>query len=604
MKALIKVGYGCNENCTFCHTLEVRHVNGPSEEVEAKIRRARALGHSMVVFSGGEATIRPELWRWAQLTASLGMELGLVTNGLVLSYPDVVERLLALKLRYVYMSLHGGRRTHRAVVRADTFDQAIGALRNLTGKGLDLTVNTVIVRQNVDHLREVVDAVLPFPDAVLKFSMVQPKGGGDHLFETLTPRVAYAAERVLDAIRYGREKAGPQGLRFAHDGLPLCLLPGEESAYDDLKTHHFAAMVEIGEADFFPVDDKDKIQPGPCEGCALRGPCPGLFRGYYESFGDSELRPVRGRARSNSFNYVLEGVTTWKGDSCPLLSDSVTPWDRSRHLFVRHRDRLARFRTDTRDFADVELHDIKHRAGQVYVDLSHKDAPNDFAADLVKLERSPLCEDCIERDRCTGLYQPLLEDIFTRDDSRVRELISGLRGDVLDVGCGEGPYDRLLGPLASEGRIRYVGTDPDPAHLEAQRERRPWATLHQRTAEALEDVAVQPAETFDHVLVLRSWNHIADPARAVRGLVRVLKPGGTLLVVDNEAFGLARTPGQARRGESSPALFEHFRNDRAADAAHWFEGSGLELLERRDVGPATSNQWLLRYRRPIGSCSG
>ena len=34
MKALIKVGYGCNKNCTFCHTLDVRHIDGDSEEVE------------------------------------------------------------------------------------------------------------------------------------------------------------------------------------------------------------------------------------------------------------------------------------------------------------------------------------------------------------------------------------------------------------------------------------------------------------------------------------------------------------------------------------------------------------------------------------------
>src|SRR5690606_33678654 len=60
-KALIKVGYGCNENCTFCHTAEVRHIDGTSDEVVRKIRRAAQLGHGMVVLSGGEPTIRPEL---------------------------------------------------------------------------------------------------------------------------------------------------------------------------------------------------------------------------------------------------------------------------------------------------------------------------------------------------------------------------------------------------------------------------------------------------------------------------------------------------------------------------------------------------------------
>ena len=37
MKALIKVGYGCNNHCTFCHTLDVRDVDGAAPEIDAKI---------------------------------------------------------------------------------------------------------------------------------------------------------------------------------------------------------------------------------------------------------------------------------------------------------------------------------------------------------------------------------------------------------------------------------------------------------------------------------------------------------------------------------------------------------------------------------------
>ncbi|HLU47209.1 MAG TPA: radical SAM protein, partial [Planctomycetota bacterium] len=81
MKALIKVGYGCNDHCTFCHTLDVRHIDAEAAEVHRKIDRAKALGHTMIVLSGGEPTIRPELVRWATHAAALDMDFGLVTNG-------------------------------------------------------------------------------------------------------------------------------------------------------------------------------------------------------------------------------------------------------------------------------------------------------------------------------------------------------------------------------------------------------------------------------------------------------------------------------------------------------------------------------------------
>lgn len=590
MKALIKVGYGCNENCTFCHTLEYRHVNGEAADVHRKIERARQLGHTMVVLSGGEPMIRPELFAWAEHVARLGMDFGLVTNGLLFAYPEVLERLLKSRLRYVYMSLHGGTPlVHGRVVRADTFAPALSALKNLSGHALDLTVNAVLVKQNVDELKALVEVVQPFDDAVLKFSMLQPKGGGKALFDTITARVSHVAKRVNEAIVHGLALGMPRE-RFAHDGIPFCLLPGLEDRYDDLKTHRFATMIETDEHDFHPVDDVAKVQPEPCQRCALRGACPGLYRGYEEAFGHDELKPVEQGARSNSFSWTLEGVQDAKPDGCVLLERGVTPWDRSRHLFIAHQGRVARYRTQTRDFADVELQTIKHVQGQVYFDASNKDAPDDFARDLVPLRRSAMCLPCPERERCTGLYEPLLEDVFTRDDARVREILSGLRGRVLDLGCGEGPYDDVLEAAVREGRIDYVGVDPSPEAIGHIARRRGWGTHHVGAAETLETLQLGQ---FDHVLVLRSWNHIADLDRARRQLGAHLAPGGSLLVVDNEAFGLARSGRQQGKAERSPARFEHFRNHSAAEAAAVL-APDFSLTERRDVGPTTSNQWLLR----------
>ncbi len=594
MKALVKVGYACNEHCTFCHTQDVREVQGSAEEVSAKIVRARQLGHGMVVLSGGEPTIRPELFRWAAEIQALGMEVGLVTNGRVLAYPDVLERLLGLGLRYVYMSLHGGEaKVHNALVRAVGFEEARQAIRNLSGRGLSLTVNCVVTRQNVDHLEGLVDALLPHRDLTLKFSCVAPKGGAAHLYEKLVVPVAYAAAKVGAAIRHGLAKAGGDGPRFAHDGFPLCHLPGLEGLYDDLKTHRYATMVEIGEPDFFPVDDKDKVLPEGCRACALRGPCPGLYRGYLERYGAGELRP-RGGPRSNSFTWVFEGIHAEgvADDRCPIREDSVTPWDRGRTLFVRHQGKIGRYRTATRDFADVDLEAVKHDLGQVYLDASRKPAPDDFARDLVKLARAGVCAGCEARDACTGLFEPVFEDLFSRDDAAVRAVLAGLSGDVLDVGCGEGPYDDVLGPLAAAGTIRYAGLEPDAARAAAARARRGWGRYEAKEAEALDAEAA-----YDHALVLRSWNHLRDPAAAVAALGRALRPGGTLTVVDNVAFGLARTPAQAGRAEASTAGFEHHRDDRAADAAAVLAAHGFAVEEVREVRPDGSNQWLVRARR-------
>ncbi|MBL4684385.1 MAG: radical SAM protein [Nannocystaceae bacterium] len=595
MKALIKVGYACNENCTFCHTQDVRHIQGDAAEIERKIDRAAALGHSMVVLSGGEPTIRPELQRWAARVARAGLDFGLVTNGLMLAYPHVLDPLLSSRLRYVNMSLHGGEaKIHERMVRADSWEAANAALDNLNGRGLQLTINCVVTQHNVEHLDALVDRSLRWPDAVVKFSACEPKGGGLHLMGSLVPRLRSATQRVAAAISRGRALAGDRGPRFVHGGFPLCMLPGLDDAYDDLRTHGFRTMVEIGEPDLLPIDDANTIKPEVCEDCRLAGACPGLFAEYHRRFGAEELQPVTHGTRGNAFDWVFEGRVPAEEDTCPLLVDGVAPWDRARDLFVRHRGKVGRYRAEGRDFSDAQLTRIKHTTGQVYLDASRKPAPDDFPRDLVKLTRSEACRGCSEELGCTGMFEPVMEDLFSRDDARVREIVAGLTGDVLDVGCGDGPYDDVLAPAVSAGAIRWVGLEPNAAAVARLAQRRSWGQVHAVTAE--DSDAVLAEMRFDHILMLRSWNHLSDPGAAIAAVVPRLRDGGTLLVVDNVAFGLARTPAQRARNRRARPPLEHWRNDDAAAAERCLLSAGLVVIERREVTPETANQWLVHAR--------
>lgn len=301
--------------------------------------------------------------------------------------------------------------------------------------------------------------------------------------------------------------------------------------------------------------------------------------------------------RSNSFHYTFAGaVGTLSGDDprgCPVARAGPWRWDFARGLFLRRGAAVGAYATRTGDFSGEQIAHIKHRLGQLYLDISQKPAPDDFARDLVRLQRSEVCAGCAARERCAGLFDPAPGDVFTRDDALVRGLIAELSGDVLDVGCGEGPYDDVIAARVAAGAVRYTGVDPDADRVAALRVRRPWAELHALAAEELD-----PARPFDHVLVLRSWNHLRNPLRALAIFAESIRPGGTLLVVDNVAFGLVRSRRHASAAERGAAEFEHFRNDGAdeADALVRSCVPRAERVLRRDVGPATSNQWVLRYR--------
>ena len=593
MKTLIKVGYGCNDHCSFCHTLDVRHIDDSRDGVHAKIERASQLGYSMAVLSGGEPTIRPELLRWAKHSALRGMDFGLVTNARMLAYPELVERLMERRLKYVYMSLHGGTaKIHNAMVRAPAFEESFGAVKVLSGRGLDLTVNAVVTSLNVDHLIPLVDLMLPFDDVVLKFSMVEPKGAADLLFNRVMPKIEHVAARVHEAISYGMERS--KGLAFSHGGIPFCLLPGLEHQYDDLRTHGFASMTEVYEPDFYPVDDTNKEHTAKCFDCKLRGACPGLFKGYNAVFGDDALAPVTG-VRSNSFNFVYERELNWpEGKACPILSEGALPYDRGRHLFVRNGTQMRQYRTLTRDFSDSEIDYIKRDLGQVYMDHSDKDAPTDFGADLKKLARVSECGDCAILENCAWCFEVVDTNVFQKDDLQLKQVLESLQGDVLDIGCGESRYGDLLESLHSEGIINYTGIEPHEASVNQFRSKHPWAKIVHSEIETLK---LAP-ESYDHILMLRSYNHIRDLQSVFEHLVAALRPGGSLIVADNVAFALVRTTQQAERGESSEAAFEHYRNHSASDAAQLISATGVQLSQKLNVTHATSNQWLLCYSKP------
>jgi SAM-dependent methyltransferase len=285
-------------------------------------------------------------------------------------------------------------------------------------------------------------------------------------------------------------------------------------------------------------------------------------------------------------------------DHCPLRDGrlGITPWDRGRHLFVRHGGKIGRYRTDTRDFGDTEIEAIKHRIAQVYLDASNKPAPDDFAHDLVPLRRSGLCRGCPAERGCTGMFEPEFESPFERADEDLRARLAGLSGDVLELGCGSGRTAGALAARLGRGELRYVAIDPDTAALAKLLARLPGAQTH---AGAAEDVLpTLPDSAFDHVLVLQAWNHLRDPAAVVAALARVMRPDAVLIVTDDVPFALARTKAQTARARGSSASFEHWRNDDAARAAARIAAvPGFALVERRDVGPSTATQWLLRYRR-------
>ncbi len=238
------------------------------------------------------------------------------------------------------------------------------------------------------------------------------------------------------------------------------------------------------------------------------------------------------------------------------------------------------------------------RDGQLWLDASDKARLDDFANDIKMLQQSAPAVELSDGLRLPARWR-LRDgaDAFAAEEAWLRAEIAGLGGVVVDVGAGPLRYLDLLRPATDAATLTYVAIEPEASALAALRTALPRAVLARGVGEALP----LPAASADHVLVLRAWNHLRDPLRALAEAHRVLRPGGRLLLVDNVAFGLLRSAEAAAKAhaisvEATP--FEHARNDGAAEAQRWLDRSGLFVVTAaRAVGRQTSNQWSILARR-------
>ncbi len=291
-RALIKVGYSCNDHCVFCHTDDYRHSgDAATGALYAKIDEAARRGFDMVVFSGGEATMRRDLFRLARRVRHNRMKLGFVTNGRVLSYPEVVERLVSEGLEYVHLSIHGPERIHNKLTGDKSFAQSYAGLRNLNGRGLDLTVNCVVTKQNMDSLRDFIDLMKPLEDVVVKFSACEPKGAALRNWDQVIPPLDRSAEAVVDALSYGEKVLRGKGIRLAIENFPYCLVPEYRHLDDDLEANRLLVMSEVWDSDLVVIDDFNKVKGPACAGCRESQDCPGVFVESMHRFGGGVLQP-------------------------------------------------------------------------------------------------------------------------------------------------------------------------------------------------------------------------------------------------------------------------------------------------------------------------
>ena len=141
--------FDCNYRCKHCY-LSCHDAAGDltTDEVVRILDELAAAGTLYLVWSGGEALLRPDFFELAAEARKREFALRVYTNGSLIS-PQVADELAALNLLAVDVSLYGASaETHDAVTRSPgSFERALRAARLLRERGVHVGIKSPLLRE-------------------------------------------------------------------------------------------------------------------------------------------------------------------------------------------------------------------------------------------------------------------------------------------------------------------------------------------------------------------------------------------------------------------------------------------------------------------------
>jgi MoaA/NifB/PqqE/SkfB family radical SAM enzyme len=299
-KLVLFTGFSCNAYCHFCIDLNKRDVPDKStQQLVREMVQAKDAGVEYLEIIGGEATMRKDFLPLLGAAKKLGFkEIILVTNGMMLSYPDFAKKTVALGVRDIVFSIHGpNAEVHDAMTATPgSYDLLLKGLANVRKEGLKRTFgNCTVTQKNMKYIPDIARKFLELDIHHVEFIFVDPTyGGAFSKFDAQVPKISEAAKYMREALDIGRA-GGTKDFTVRY--VPLCHF-----------TDYLGQVSEIREVQLFrtrhwaPDFRNDDVSEGrkavgrektaACEGCTLYNACEGMWTEYIKRRGDEELTPV------------------------------------------------------------------------------------------------------------------------------------------------------------------------------------------------------------------------------------------------------------------------------------------------------------------------
>jgi len=242
----------CNLACRHCYSISA-DVDFPGELSTADVFRTlddlKSFGVPVLILSGGEPLLRPDVYEIARRAKAMGFYVGLSTNGTLIDAANV-RALAAVGFDYVGVSLDGIADTHdRFRRKAGAFAASLAGVRLCRDAGIRVGLRFTLTQDNAHDLPALLD--LMEAERVDKFYLSHLNYGGrgnvnrksDAMFRTTRAAMDLLFDTAWRHVDAGRPREFVTG---NNDADAVYLLQWVRARFPEREDHLRAKLAQWG----------------------------------------------------------------------------------------------------------------------------------------------------------------------------------------------------------------------------------------------------------------------------------------------------------------------------------------------------------------------
>ena len=307
----IKVGYSCNNDCFHCviadkrRTLlkEEKSVDRSTKEVFALIDEAASDGATSIVLTGGEITIRRDIFEILDHVKSKNFHhINMQTNGRMFYYKEFVERIIQYPNVHFTVALHSiYEKDHDWITGSKvSFKQTTQGIKNMKVAGVNNRIGAkfVLSKKNFNIMPDMIKFTKELGCGSINIAFPHAMGNALLNFYNCIPKYSEIHESLTKAINVSKEIK--QHVDFA--AIPLCYLQENEAYASEFRMSDHTKLRDLSHSDENYTKTRKttaKLKGPQCKECKYFLICEGPWDDYVHGYGFEDLVPVKGKQITN-----------------------------------------------------------------------------------------------------------------------------------------------------------------------------------------------------------------------------------------------------------------------------------------------------------------